>query len=217
MKLSNCIVFFDFDNTIATTDTFDSLLPRFSKNDRWVALEEMWEKGEIGSKECLEGQLECLHLKKEELDDHLSKIRLDPYFKKTVDLLNSKKVKTIILSDNFDYILKRVLNFNSIKSIKIYSNRLKFINGKHIPVFPFRHKSCWACAHCKTKNLFANVDKDATVIYIGDGRTDMCPAKYSHLVFAKESLLKHCRDRNITHIPYRSLKDVYNYFRSILA
>ena len=39
MKIINpekCVVFFDFDNTIATCDVFDSMLPRFSQDDLWV-------------------------------------------------------------------------------------------------------------------------------------------------------------------------------------
>lgn len=60
MKIVNpdkCIVFFDFDNTIATCDVFDNMLPRFSRDDLWVELEKKWKDGKIGSKACLQGQL----------------------------------------------------------------------------------------------------------------------------------------------------------------
>lgn len=53
MKLVNpekCVVFFDFDNTVATCDCFDNMLPRFSHDDLWVDLENKWKKGKIGSK-----------------------------------------------------------------------------------------------------------------------------------------------------------------------
>jgi len=60
MKIVNpqkCIVFFDFDNTIATCDVFDSMLPVFSRDNLWVRLEKEWETGKIGSHECLKDQV----------------------------------------------------------------------------------------------------------------------------------------------------------------
>jgi len=216
MAPDKCIVFFDFDNTISTCDVFDDMVMRFSKDKRWMGLEKRWKEGKIGSMECLAGQLEGIRITKNDLDMHLSSIRLDPYFKKLVHFLDSKKVKKIILSDNFDYILKRILNHNSLRKLKIYSNRLQFAKDRLIPRFPFRSKHCQVCAHCKTKNLLANIDKDSIIIYVGDGNSDICPAEYADIIFAKEDLLKYCKDKKINCFKYNSLKEVYNYFRRSL-
>ncbi|MBU1727639.1 MAG: MtnX-like HAD-IB family phosphatase [Candidatus Omnitrophica bacterium] len=210
-------VFFDFDNTIATVDTFDSMLPVFAKSDRWVKLEQRWVQGQISSKECLEGQLNCMELDRERLNLYLSGIKLDPYFKKLVKFLESRRIKSMVLSDNFDYILKKVLKYNEVKNIKVYSNILKFINSRPIALFPFRHKRCPTCAHCKTKNLLANTDSNSSIVYIGDGRSDFCPVKYADIVFAKDALLKYCREQKLKCYPYKSLKDVYNYFKRSLS
>ena len=98
-----CVVFFDFDNTIATCDVFDNMLLLFSKDDRWVELEKRWKSGRIGSKTCLEGQLRGMDLNKKSLDAYLPKIKLDPYFKPIYKFLLARKVKTLVLSDNYDY------------------------------------------------------------------------------------------------------------------
>lgn len=216
MKIINpekCVVFFDFDNTIATCDVFDSMLPRFSRDDLWVKLEKDWQKGKIGSHACLEGQISGISITKKALDKYLSGIKLDPYFKKVVKLLTASKIKVAVLSDNFDYILKRILNYNSIRNLKVYSNKLQFARDRLIPRFPFRSKKCQACAHCKTKNLLANVAKDSIIIYVGDGRSDICPSQYADIVFAKEDLLKYFQEKKLTCFAYKSLKDVYTYFK----
>lgn len=216
MKIINpdkCVVFFDFDNTIATCDVFDSMLPRFSRDNLWVKLERQWEKGRIGSHICLEGQIKGMSITKSALDKHLSGIKLDPYFSKLVKLLGVRKIRVVVLSDNFDYILKRILNYHAIKNLKIYSNRLHFAKGRLMPYFPYQSKNCQVCAHCKTKNLLANVSQDSIIIYVGDGRSDICPSQYADIVFAKDSLLKHFQDKKLTCFAYKSLKDVYIYFK----
>jgi len=208
-----CVVFFDFDNTIATCDVFDNMLLLFSKDDRWVELEKRWKSGKIGSKTCLEGQLRGMDMTQKTLDAYLPKIKLDPYYKPIYKFLIARKVKTITLSDNFDYILQKVLAHNGIRKLKVYANKLKFIRGKMITDFPFKNKDCQVCAHCKTKNLLANTKTDSIIIYIGDGASDVCPAKYAHLVFAKDSLLRHFKDNKLECIPYRNLKDVHTYLQ----
>ncbi len=208
-----CIVFFDFDNTIAACDVFDDIVMRFSKDKRWISLEEKWKEGKIGSRECLEGQIKGIRITKRALDAHLSGIKLDLYFKRLVAFLSAKKIKKMILSDNFDYVLKRILNHYSLNNLKVYSNKLQFARDKLIPSFPFGHKSCKVCAHCKTKNLLANVKKDSIIFYIGDGNSDICPAEYADIIFAKENLLEYCRDKKLPYIKYGTLKEVYDYFK----
>jgi len=208
-----CIIFFDFDNTIVTCDVFDNMLLLFSRDDRWVELEKRWRSGKIGSKTCLEGQLRGMDLDKKSLDAYLPKIKLDPYFKRLYRFLQAKKVKTVVLSDNFDYILNRVLKMNGIKKLKVYANKLSFPRDKVITDYPFKNKDCQICAHCKTKNLLAKSPKGSIIIYVGDGASDVCPAKYANLVFAKDNLLGHLKDSKLDYLSFHNLKDVFTYLK----
>ena len=207
------IVFFDIDDTLAACDVFDDIILHFSKDERWIEIEKRWKEGKIGSKECLEGQLKGVRISRKAFDGYLATIKLDPYFKRLLKFLKTKKIKAMILSDNFDYILRRVLNNKGARRLKIYSNRLRFVKDRLIPGFPFTDKKCRICGHCKKKNLLANIKRDSIIIYIGDGRSDICPAKCAHLVFAKKGLLRHFRDKKLACVPFRSLKDVHGYLR----
>ncbi len=212
-----CVVFFDFDNTIATCDVFDNMLLLFSRDDRWVELEKRWKSGRIGSKTCMEGQLRGMELNKKSLDAYLPKIKLDPYFKTLYKFLQSKKVKTVILSDNFDYVLNQILKINGVKKLKVLANKLSFSRDKVITDYPFKNKDCQVCAHCKTKNLLANSPKGSIMVYVGDGTSDICPAKHAHLVFAKDNLLRHFKDNKLDHIVFHNLKEVFNHLKRKLA
>lgn len=208
-----CIIFFDFDNTIATCDVFDNMLLLFSKDDRWVELEKRWKSGRIGSKTCLEGQLRGMELNKRNLDAYLPKIKLDPYFKRLYRFLQAKKIKTFVLSDNYDYIINRVLKINGINKLKVYANKLSFLKGKVVTDYPFKNKDCQVCAHCKTKNLLARSLKGSTIIYVGDGQSDACPAKHAQVVFAKDHLLRHLKDSKKDYMAFYNLKDVFVYLK----
>jgi 2-hydroxy-3-keto-5-methylthiopentenyl-1-phosphate phosphatase len=207
---SKAIVLFDFDNTIASLDTFDDIILNYSINDRWKEIEEEWKNGLIGSRKCLEEQLKGVRISKKELDTYLKAIKIDPYFKKLLAFLRSKKIKALILSDNFDKILKPILKYNKIQGLRVYCNKLRISGNRLIPVFPFQNPKCRQCGHCKEKNVLANTSIESIIFYIGDGRSDICPALQADFVFAKDSLLNYFCDIGLKCTPFKSLKTVYN-------
>ncbi|MDD5116301.1 MAG: MtnX-like HAD-IB family phosphatase [Candidatus Omnitrophica bacterium] len=217
LNLKKCVIFFDFDNTIATCDVFDNMLLLFSRDDRWMELEKRWKSGRIGSKTCMEGQLRGMDLDKRSLDAYLSKIKLDPSFKELYKFLQTKKIKIVVLSDNFDYILNQILRINKVKKLKVLANKLSFSRGKVVTDYPFKNKDCQICAHCKTKNLMAVSPQGASIIYVGDGSSDICPARRAHLVFAKDNLLKYFKDNKLEHIVFHNLKEVLNHLKRKLT
>jgi len=207
-KKEKYLVYFDFDNTITTLDTLDDIIERFAINNDWIEIEQAWKKGKIGSRECLKGQLGLVRITKPRLAKYLSKIKIDPHFKKILLLLKRKKIKPVILSDNFSYIINFVLHRHGIIGMKVYSNRLKFAKDRLRLAFPHANPACFHCGHCKKSNLKKNNFRDK-IIYIGDGLSDVCPAEFSDIVYAKGSLLRHFKKKNKSHIAFKDLGDVY--------
>jgi len=212
-KKTRPVVFFDFDNTITMGDVLDDMLARFSINDRWKELERKWKNGTIGSRECLKGQIDGIRISKEELDRYLTDIKIDPYFKVLLKYLRARRVKAIILSDNFDYILKTILRKKNIKSPPVYSNSIKLDNNRMRPFFPFSNKRCGDCGNCKKTILDASIDKDSSAFYVGDGKSDVCAAQGADLVFAKSYLRDYFKTRRLGHVPIKNLKDVYLHLK----
>lgn len=210
-NLSDCAVFFDFDNTITHFDVLDSIVENFSVDKKWMAFENSWKKGEIGSKDCLTGQLKSVRVKKDRLDRYLAKIKVDPYFKKILALLKKNKVKPVILSDSFSYFIKSILRNNGINDIKICSNKIKFSGERLLPSFPHQHKDCTICGNCKTNHLPKLASSDKVLIYVGDGLSDLCPSKNSDIVFAKGNLKKYLLKEGKPFIPFSDLGSVYNF------
>jgi len=212
-NLSDCAVFFDFDNTITHFDVLDSVVENFSVNKKWMAFEDSWKKGKIGSKDCLSGQLKSVRVNKSRLDSYLRKIKVDPYFKKIIALLEKDGVRPVILSDSFSYFIGSILRYNGIEGIKIFSNRIRLSGDRLIPAFPHQHTSCRICGNCKSNHLPHGRGAEKVVIYIGDGLSDLCPSKNSDIVFAKGNLKKFLLKEGKPFIPFGNLKSVYNILR----
>ena len=46
------------------------------------------------------------------------------------------------------------------------------------------------------------------MFYVGDGVTDLCPARKADLVFARSRLLEECRAEGLPHVELRDFSDV---------
>ncbi|MDD5730362.1 MAG: MtnX-like HAD-IB family phosphatase [Candidatus Omnitrophica bacterium] len=212
--LSDFLVFLDFDNTITTFDVLDDIIARFSINERWKELENDWIAGKIGSKECLEGQLQEIRITKNDLSRYLrNKVKIDRHFKRLLTFLRKNKIKPVIVSDDFYWIINSILRNNGIKAIKIFCNNLKFKKDRLITSFPHVNKLCLKSANCKKMHLLNNCYGKKKIIFIGDGISDICPAVHADLAFAKGSLLKYLKANKKPHVAYADLGDVYKYLK----
>ncbi|MDD4879584.1 MAG: MtnX-like HAD-IB family phosphatase [Candidatus Omnitrophica bacterium] len=211
LDFSKCNVYFDFDNTMTHFDVLDDIIEKFSINRDWVVFENAWQKGEIGSRECLKWQMRSVRATKPKLSRYLDKVRLDDNFQGLFAFLKHKGAETAILSDSFSFFIERILRNNGAHGIKLYSNRLRFSKNKLIPTFPHTDRSCSHCANCKKMHISKLGRRGRTNIYIGDGLSDICPAEHSDIVFAKGSLQEHFTRTKKEFIPFNNLGDVYRW------
>ena len=215
LKLENCHVFFDFDNTITAFDVLDGIIEQFSVNRDWVAYEEAWKKGRIGSRQCLEGQLRSIRVERTQLHAYLRTVGIDPAFGRLLALLRRHGVAPVIVSDSFSQIIRYILEHNGISGITVHANSLRMHGNCLFPSFPHAGAECNRCGHCKTETLARAEFAGKRAVYIGDGLSDLCPARRSDLVFAKRgcSLQRHLLETGGHCQPFDDLSDIYTYFK----
>lgn len=201
-------VFIDFDNTISIGDVLDGVIEKFATGNRWQELESDWEAGRIGARECLEGQLLSLRTDWSALTRHLDSVRLDPGIVPLVAVTQSAHVELTIASDNFDLFLAYLLARHGLESVPTLANHLECLGDRYRPSFPFYNSQCPGCAHCKKTHFVPRGTDPRRVIYIGDGRSDLCPARHADVVFAKSSLLKQLRTEGRTCREFENLTAV---------
>jgi len=210
-------IYLDFDNTITEFDVLDGIIERFSVSDDWRRAEEAWAAGLIGSRECLERQLAQVRVSPAALKEYLRPIRVDPAFGPILELLRAREIEPVILSDSFAPIIAEILANNGIAGITTFANEMSLDGDRPVVSFPYFGSICSRCANCKTSHLLKrNRPPGLKKIYVGDGQSDVCPAGFCEILFAKGSLLKHYSALRRDCIPFADLGTVYSHLQHLL-
>ncbi len=203
-------IFIDFDGTITQKDVGEEMFLRFGNVEKVNAWIDEWIGKKINSIELW--KLLCSTVKnfdEDRFDLFLNEIELDPEFKNFVNFCEKEGFEIRVLSDGFDYYIKKVLRREGLEHLEVYSNKLIFdADGNLIPKFPFTDEECSRCANCKRNHLLNFSSEEDYTFYIGDGYTDVCPSQFCDFIFAKNSLLKQCEIDRVTYFPYFTFNDV---------
>jgi 2-hydroxy-3-keto-5-methylthiopentenyl-1-phosphate phosphatase len=63
--------------------------------------------------------------------------------------------------------------------------------------------------------LTASADDDL-IVYIGEGYSDRCPARFADIIFAKDELLRFCQRENISYFAYATFADIQDRMKDIV-
>ena len=208
----------DFDGTISLVDVTDSLLVQFATAE-WKQIEQIWQDGLIGSRQCLAQQVPLLDMSLSELNEHLDQIQIDPDFPAFVTEIQKKGHKLTVVSDGLDYSIKRILKRCGLNSLDLKANKL-VQTGERGWGINFYHTdlNCKILSgNCKcsvvNKSQPANTKNDQFLL-IGDGASDFCVANEVDFVFAKNGLIKHCLKEKIPFEPIENFAQVLSLFSS---
>lgn len=190
----------DFDGTISVLDVTDTLLNRFGRPG-WQALEQAWERGDIGSRECMKGQVALLDMSESELQTHLDTLEIDPGFAGFVAEAGLLGIPVQVVSDGIDYAIRHVLGRHGLGHLEVIANRLVQTGARQ-----WRLESPWASArcarasgNCKCERLAEQQAVHGRVLYIGDGSSDFCVSGKADFVLAKHKLIDYCESHGIAH------------------
>lgn len=193
----------DFDGTITCADTVDAILETFAM-PAWEDVEAEWKAGRIGSRECLAAQADLLRASPTELDQFIDGIEVDPeaagFFGDCLKL----GAPVSVVSDGFDWVVRRVLARMGVRGVPIIANRLVHMGDDRWSVrFPHAAVNCGSGV-CKC----AVVNGPTRLVHIGDGRSDACVSDVCDVVFAKGWLLEQRRRRGLDSIAFESFATV---------
>ncbi len=208
-------VWIDFDGTITQQDVLDELIKRYAVDDSWKLVEQEWQEGLIGSRDCLSRQLAVVQIPELAIDGFLNSIQLDPGLAGLVDLLDRWQVPVAVLSDGLDRFIGPLLRREGLERLPFRSNTFVRTTDMLELQCPFSNADCEsASAHCKCKSIGELSVEDRRGIYIGDGRSDLCPSRKVSCRFAKGVLARNLEREGIPFLPYTALAEVASILKT---
>jgi len=202
-------VWIDFDGTITRRDVLDDLIQRYAISDSWKLIEERWQAGIIGSRDCLIQEFDLIRIGKAQLAEFLEGVDVDPGLQPLLETLQKYDVPVAILSDGIDHFIRAILARNGVTGLTVRSNTLTHRGNRLSLRCPHSSDACsCAAAHCKCASAQDLLQIGRKTIYIGDGRSDLCPSRKATAVFAKAALAKALTREAIPFTPFVTLNDV---------
>jgi 2,3-diketo-5-methylthio-1-phosphopentane phosphatase len=205
LDLARTSVFLDFDGTISTVDVGRHLLARAAPPE-WWDLHVRYERGEIGSRECISGQWSLVVGDEAELRATAGEVPLDPGFETLVRELRDRGAEVAVLSDGFGFYVHDAC---APLGLEVYTNAADFGPARGLG-FPNEDPSCAcaACGVCKQAPIREARARGQTTVLVGDGASDRHAALVSDVVFAKDELAGWCDASGVVCTRFEMLDDV---------
>ena len=215
------VIFSDFDGTIAQVDVTDVILGEFA-DPAWRDAEEEWVQGRIGSRDCLKRQMAMVDASARQLDALIDAVPLDPHFAAFHALTRERGIPFYVVSDGFDYVIRRVLrncgvDGELLNGSHLFSSAMEVRGGGVEVDFPHWPKVCsHGCATCKPEVIRRVRGQNRPVIFIGDGLSDRFAVEEADLVFARDKLLAYCREHGVACMAFATFAEIERHIGSVV-
>jgi 2,3-diketo-5-methylthio-1-phosphopentane phosphatase len=205
VPLARAHVFFDFDGTLTPVDVGVHLLERFAPAT-WRDSERRYERGEIGSRECIVEQWSLVPPERDVLLAAAAEVPLDPAFPGLLQALRTAGARVTVVSDGFGF---HVADRLAPLGVEVLTNAVDWATGELTFPNTDRCCPCSTCGTCKQAPIKdARADGRVTV-FVGDGTSDRKAALLADVLFAKGALAAWCDERDVGFTSFRTIADVH--------
>lgn len=206
-----CAILCDFDGTVTLEEVSVSLLKRYSGGE-WENADRALLDGRTSLRETMAREFGLLRAPRAELEQFVRTIHLRGGFHELAAEARARGAPLVILSEGLDFYIKAFLELHGLK-VEYRTNHAVFTGNGICVEHPFASMECSYCGTCKKEQLLMFKQAGYSTVYIGDGISDRCPARYADLLLARNGLLDHCREEGIDCVPYEDFFDVLRVIR----
>ena len=209
-------IYCDFDSTITVNDIGDKLFKTFGDPYAFKVWEK-FNKGEYSAAQCITEACKTVKgAKAVEMNALFTSEPLRPGFLEFIEFCSSSDINLTVVSDGFSVYIRPILAHYGI-NLPYYANSIELTEAGMLHVeFPHARESCRFCAACKCGTIITTSGDDDTIVYIGDGYSDHCPAEISDIVFARDMLSRFCSKNGIPYHPFENFFQVQDILKKHL-
>jgi len=197
----------DFDGTIIKNNLSVLLRETFAQGD-WQSIESDYLLGQLTVEQSNILQFAFIKEPKEKLQEFVRQhIELRPGFLEFVGYCRKHAIPIVIVSSGLDFYIKPVLAQASMPDLELHCGQTSF--GKdgimvsyHDPEGNIINKGF------KRKHMSSLKKRNDSVVYIGDGLSDLEAARQADYVFAADHLSKLLSLESALYYPFSNFRDI---------
>lgn len=200
----------DFDGTVSTKDTVNSLVRSHLADPEWRFHVKRYMIGEIGSREVYQAVGPMMRITPAKLQEFVSKhAALDPDFPTFLSWARARNIDVKIVSDGFDATIHTLFASHGVEGLEIFANAMTMTEDGRVNIsHPYHNPSCGKCGTCKLsvlKRFRASYDR---IILVGDGESDRHAAHEADQVVALNDLFVYCAKKGIPAIRTEGFSEI---------
>ena len=197
----------DFDGTITEKDVGFLLLDTFAAGN-WRQLHKEYEEAGITVGRFNRDAFAMVRADRQSLSKVArAEVKIRPGFHELVAYCRRKDYRFVIVSNGLDFYINTILRDIGVEDIEVFAAQTRFHpDGLKVQyIGPDGRQLDDAF-----KEAYANsfLREDYRIIYVGNGTSDISPARRCHYIFATSNLLTHCKKLNLNCTPFIDLNDV---------
>jgi 2-hydroxy-3-keto-5-methylthiopentenyl-1-phosphate phosphatase len=206
-EIAKTLVQCDFDGTVTEEDVSFIILDAFA-GGKWRHLFKDYQEGMITVGQFNTKAFSMVKADKESILNIVrGKVKIRPGFQELVSFCRRKEFRFVIVSNGLEFYIKEILGNLGLNTLEVFAGKTDF----HPDGLEVRHigpDGKLMDAHIKAAYVDSFLEKGYRIVYIGDGASDVLPAKKSHHVFATGSLLECFKEKNFNCFPFSDFYEV---------
>lgn len=197
----------DFDGTITQEDVSFLILDAFATGD-WRQLLTQYREGKISVGYFNMKAFAMVKADKQTLLKFVkSKAKLRAGFRELLAYCYRQGFEFVIVSNGLDFYIKTILRDIGMDNIEVFAAQTRFgpngIDVRYIGPEGNQLEDNFKEAYVR---LFQ--ERGYRVICVGNGISDISPARQAHHIFATGELLTYCKEMNLNCTPFIDLNDI---------
>jgi len=197
----------DFDGTVTEGDVSFLLLDNFANGD-WRQLLAEYREGKMSVGYFNTKAFAMIKADRQTLINLVrSKVKMRAGFRELLAFCHRKGFHFVIVSNGLDFYIDTILRDIGVEDIGIFAAQTRFgsigLEVKYIGPQGRQLQGDFKEAYIR---LF--LKRGYRIVYVGNGLSDVQPARLAHHIFAREELLTYCKGMNLNCTPFRDLNDV---------
>ncbi len=197
----------DFDGTVTLEDASFAILEAYIPG-QWEGLFADYQKGLLSVGEFNSLVFAKVRADRQTLLDIIDKnVRVREGFADFITYCRNRGFRFVFVSNGLDFYIRHILGKEGFEDLEIHAS----ITGFQPDGLTVRHKGPDGnFLDRNVKETFTDyfTSQGYEVVYLGDGSSDIYPARKCRHIFATGSLAGYCREEGLSYTPFETFHDV---------